>query len=43
MNRNGQWDTGHYLSKKQPEHVEIYPDIITTQSSFTSQVTWKLK
>lgn len=43
MNRNGRWDTGLYLKKKQPERVEFYPELITTQSSFTSNVSWRLK
>lgn len=27
LNRNGIWDTGNYLDKKQPEHVEYFPEI----------------
>ena len=26
-NSNGKWDTGNYLSKKQPEHVEYFSEI----------------
>jgi len=42
-NRNGRWDTGHYLSRTQPERVELYPEPVVTQSSFTTPISIRLR
>lgn len=39
-NLNDRWDTGHYLSRRQPERVLIYPDAVQTRLNWEIEVIW---
>ncbi len=41
-NSNGRWDTGSYLSKRQPELVKYYPDPIQIRSNWDVEIKWQL-
>jgi len=40
LNRNGEWDTGNYFRKEQPERVSYYPEGITIRSNWDVDVSW---
>jgi hypothetical protein len=40
INSNGEWDTGNYLKKIQPEKTSYYPDDITIRSNWDVDVSW---
>ncbi len=42
INRNGQWDTGKYLEKIQPEPVDFYQDEINIRSNWELELSWDL-
>ncbi len=42
LNQNGQWDTGNYLEKKQPERVFFHPDKIDLRSNWDVDITWDI-
>jgi len=42
-NKNGQWDTGKYLEKKQPEAVEFLPGTIEVRSNWDHDVSMVLR
>jgi hypothetical protein len=42
VNGNGQWDTGSYLEKRQPERVSYQPGTITIRSNFDLEINWDL-
>jgi hypothetical protein len=42
LNGNGEWDTGVYLEKRQPEPVEFLPVDITVRSNWDHDVTMTL-
>ena len=39
-NRNGEWDTGNYLEKNQPEKAVYYPETITIRANWDVDVSW---
>jgi len=41
-NKNGRWDPGDYLAKKQPEKVEYYKDTLLVRSNWDVEVSWEL-
>ncbi len=41
-NGNGKWDTGNYLSKKQPELVINYKDPVQVRSNWDLELDWVL-
>jgi hypothetical protein len=41
-NGNGQWDTGSYLEKRQPERVSYQPGTINIRSNFDMEISWDL-
>lgn len=43
QNQNGQWDTGNYLQKKQPEPVIYFPKKIDVRANWDVQQTFILK
>jgi len=43
LNGNGEWDTGDYLKKLQPEPVEFLPVKITVRSNWDHDVTMRLR
>lgn len=43
QNANGQWDTGHYLSKRQPEPVKYYGQPLEIRSNWASEIEWKVE
>ena len=43
LNKNGRWDTGKYLKKKQPEPVEFIAKQITVRSNWDHDVTMSLE
>lgn len=42
-NGNGEWDTGDYLERRQPEAVEFYPGTISIRSNFDMEINWNLE
>ena len=43
LNRNGKWDTGDYLEKRQPEPVELLPTTIEVRSNWDHDVSIRLE
>ena len=43
LNRNGKWDTGDYLEKRQPEPVELLPTTIDVRSNWDHDVSLRLE
>ncbi|WP_333660292.1 Ig-like domain-containing protein [Chishuiella changwenlii] len=41
-NENGEWDSGDFLTGKQPEAIYLYPEIIKTRAMWDSAETWIL-
>ncbi len=41
-NKNGKWDTGDYLEKKQPEKVKMYPETIDSRLNWEVEVLWDI-
>ena len=41
-NTNGKWDTGDYLSGKQPEPIYLYPEPIKVRAMWEATETWVL-
>ena len=39
-NDNGQWDTGNYLKKIQPERISYFPDIIEVRANWEMEQTF---
>ena len=39
-NQNGQWDTGSYLKRIQPERVIYYPDVIEMRANWEKNETF---
>ena len=39
-NENGQWDTGRFLSKIQPERISYFPDIIEVRANWELEQTF---
>jgi len=39
-NENGQWDTGNYLEKTQPERISYFPDIIEVRANWELEQTF---
>ncbi|TND09877.1 MAG: hypothetical protein FD123_805 [Bacteroidetes bacterium] len=42
-NRNGKWDTGNYLGKKQPEKVMYYSAPLKVRAGWDMDVEWLMK
>jgi hypothetical protein len=42
-NKNGKWDTGKYLEKRQPEAVELLPGSIEVRSNWDHDVSMRLR
>ncbi|MCX6290184.1 MAG: Ig-like domain-containing protein [Bacteroidetes bacterium] len=43
LNGNGEWDTGNYLQKIQPEPVAYYPETLTIRSNWDVDVSWNVE
>ncbi len=41
-NRNEQWDTGHYILKREPEKVQYYEKVLDIRANWVSEETWQL-
>ncbi|WP_313384706.1 Ig-like domain-containing protein [Chishuiella sp.] len=41
-NENGRWDTGDFLTGRQPEPIYLYPEPIKTRAMWDSSETWIL-
>lgn len=41
-NNNGEWDTGNYLKKLQPEKVFYYPSTLNVRANWDQQIEWNL-
>lgn len=41
-NKNGKWDTGNYLNKKQPERVILYQKEITIRANWDNEINWRV-
>ncbi|MDC6388104.1 Ig-like domain-containing protein [Maribacter sp. PR1] len=41
-NNNGQWDTGNYLKKIQPERVSYYPNLIEMRANWIENITFNI-
>ena len=42
-NGNGVWDTGEYETKRQPEMVYYYPQILEPRANWEVEQTWDVK
>jgi len=42
-NGNGEWDTGDYLNKKQPEAIFYYKEKVKVRSNWDVEINWQLK
>ncbi len=42
LNANGEWDTGNYLEKIQPEKTIYYPEAVTIRANWDVDVNWKI-
>jgi uncharacterized protein (DUF2141 family) len=42
-NRNGKWDTGNLIEKKQPEKIYYYNEPIVIRSNWDFELTWKIE
>lgn len=42
QNRNEQWDTGHYILKREPEKVLYFEKILDIRANWSSEETWQL-
>lgn len=42
-NNNGQWDTGYYKGKRQPEDVKYFHESIDVRSNWATEIDWKLE
>ena len=42
VNKNGQWDTGNYLKRIQPEKVSYYPTTIEMRANWIENVTFTI-
>ena len=42
-NQNGIWDTGSYLDKKQPEHVEYFPEVQEVRANWLLPIVLNIK
>jgi hypothetical protein len=42
-NDNGQWDTGYYKGKRQPEIVKYFHEAIDVRSNWATEIEWNLK
>jgi len=42
-NRNGKWDTGHYLGRNQPEKVFYYPGVTDVRSNWDVEISWRVE
>ena len=42
-NRNGIWDTGNYLDKRQPEHVEYFPEVQEVRANWLLPIVLNIK
>jgi len=40
MNKNGIWDTGHFMKRRQPEPVFVKPQTIQIRQNWDSEVNW---
>jgi uncharacterized protein (DUF2141 family) len=43
LNQNGIWDTGSYLEKKQPEHVEYFPETQEVRANWLLPIVLTIK
>ncbi len=41
-NRNGLWDTGNYLKKRQPEYINYHPKEFELRANWTLEEDWKI-
>lgn len=39
-NENGEWDSGRYRTKKQPEKVSVYPEAVEVRSNWDVEIEW---
>ena len=42
-NQNGIWDTGNYLDKRQPEHVEYFPEVQEVRANWLLPIVLNIK
>ena len=42
-NQNGIWDTGNYLDKRQPEHVEYFPEVQEVRANLLLPIVLNIK
>lgn len=40
LNKNGIWDTGHFMKRRQPEPVFVKPQTIQIRQNWDSEVNW---
>jgi uncharacterized protein (DUF2141 family) len=42
-NNNGQWDTGNYFEKKQPEYMYLFPEKINVRAKWENEVIFNIQ
>ncbi len=42
LNKNGRWDTGHYLRKIQPEPVFLFDGVLQIRQNWESEINWNV-
>lgn len=42
-NKNGVWDTGHFLNRTQPERVAVNPQQVLIRPNWESEVNWNIE
>jgi hypothetical protein len=43
QNNNGEWDTGLFSEKKQPEPVYYYPEAIELRARWDTELPWNVR
>jgi len=42
LNKNGKWDSGHFMSRRQPETVIVKPQSVQIRQNWDSEVNWRV-
>jgi len=43
LNQNGEWDTGNFLLRQQPEPVSVFPGSIQIRSNWDMEMEWDIR
>jgi hypothetical protein len=42
-NKNGRWDTGNYMAKRQPERIIYYPGTVEIRANWEQMETFRIQ